>query len=137
TTLRTLTQHSGRRSRGPCSGDLPASASTLHTPAGTLANLLSQSSAHFVVNGRRCLFGRLNGDHERVADGLASTEPLGIVHAFDVDGQRVAVAENHRSSPLHNLVLETPPPDRVVLCVSSVATSEVGVGCREVDLGTS
>ena len=71
--------------------------------------------------------GRFNADHECVPDGLACTEPLGIVHTSDVDGKRVAVAEIYDLSPLDDLVLETPPPDYVVLGVRSVSPNHQGL----------
>ncbi len=90
-----------------------------------------------VVDRGRCLFCCLDGDHECVSNRLAGTKVLGVVHAFDVDRERVIVAEHHGAVTLDDLVLEAPSPDRVVLRINAFSACELLVWSGEVHLRAS
>ena len=89
--------------------------SALYLAARMIAGLLTQSCPYLTVDHGRRLFCCLDGGHECVSHRLADTKVLSLVHAFDVDSERVMVAEHYGAVALDDLVLEAPSPDRVVL----------------------
>lgn len=111
--------------------------SALYPAARAIAGLLPQSCLYFVVDRGRCLFCCLDGDHECVSHRLAGTKVLGVVHAFDVDRERVIVAEHHGAVALDDLVLEAPSPDRVVLRINAFSACESLIWGGEIHLRTS
>jgi hypothetical protein len=62
---------------------------------------------------------------------------LGIVHALNVDRERIAIAEHHRPRASGDLVLKRSPSDGVVLGIDPVSACEVHVRRSEVDLGAA
>lgn len=111
--------------------------SALYPAACAIAGLLPQSCPYFVVDRGRGLLCCLDGDHECVSHRLTSTKVLGVVHAFNVDRERVIVAEHHGAAALGDLVLEAPSPDRVVLRINAFSACELLVWSGEVHLRTS
>jgi len=86
------------------------------------------------MDGVGGLLRGLGGDNQRISDRVACTESLGVVHALDMNREAVSINERHGARALHNLVLKASPPNRVVLCIGTLAACEARVGCTEVDL---
>ena len=81
------------------------------------------------MDGVGGLLRGLGGDNQRISDRVACTESLGVVHALDMNREAVSINERHGARALHNLVLKASPPNRVVLCIGTLAACEARVGC--------